>query len=118
MKPDEMATTYVTPSIEEAAALHALGCPILDAKPLKASEMAGYLRAGYYVREGSLGFVLSVERGDFAEVLRAYQDKLVRVPVAAYQEAVARCRKLVKEYERHGHGHGQGQGQAGAAERR
>ncbi len=39
MKPDEMATTYVTPSIEEAAALHALGCPILDAKPLKASEI-------------------------------------------------------------------------------
>jgi hypothetical protein len=102
MKPDEITRTYVTPSIEEAAALHALGCPILTSKALPASDLAGYIRAGYFVREGSVGFVCSIEREDFAEILQAYRDKLVRVPVAAYQDGVAICRRHLKEQDRNG----------------
>ncbi len=102
MTPEEITKSYVTPSIEEAATLHALGCPILNGKPIPSSDLSRYIKAGYYVREGSVGFVVSMERDDFPELLRAYADKLVKVPVAAYQDGVNICKRLLKEEERHG----------------
>lgn len=103
MKTEEVTRTYVTPSIEEAAALHAVGCPILAGKTIRAADLSGYLKAGYYVRDGSVGFVCSMEREDFEELLQAYRDKLIKVPVAAYQDGVNICKRLLKETERNGH---------------
>lgn len=103
MKPDEVAQSYVTPSMEEAATLHALGCPILTARPLRSADLARYITAGYYVREGSLGFVVSSARADFDEVLLVVMDRLAQVPIAAYQDGIAICKRLIKEGER-GHG--------------
>jgi hypothetical protein len=102
MQPDETTNSYVTPRIEEAATLHALGCPILTAQTIRASDLARYVQAGYYVREGSIGFVCSAERADFAEVLQTIRHRLAKVPVAAYQDGINICKRLVKESERHG----------------
>lgn len=98
MDKTERVNAHLTPSMEEASALHALGCGILGGKLLASSEVASFQRDGFYaVKAGSVGFECAVDRDDFAEVLQAVRTNRAKVPIALYQDGIRRCREIIKE---------------------
>jgi NAD kinase len=98
MDKTERVNAHLTPSMEEAAALHALGCGIIGGKLLGAAEVASFQRDGFYsVKAGSVGFECAVDRDDFAEVLQTVRGHRAKVSIALYQDGIRRCREIIKE---------------------
>ena len=97
MNEDEKATIFLTPSIEEAATLEALGNTIVGCQPVTEEEVADLKADGYLnVAGDTLLFRIRRDVEDFDDCLARVRAKETRL-IPRYQQAVKKCYGFIRK---------------------